>query len=224
MSRSFVFLATALATACTAASPDDSAVPGFGGKGDNPWDTDQVVGENAFAVYQNVAPFVKTVKWSHPKIKKAMAALGPGWRSTFSYGDWRKAYGLENESSGDETQQRNARVRNFIRGLVGEFRDHPELLEAKLDTIIAGQVYAGAGELTSVDVSKPLFAQITYPAYQRLLNVMGEMHRFRQDSRRDSNDGFNYNFGEDGHGSNRVEHSVPPTTHCEMKFIFSHYL
>src|SRR5690606_26179037 len=130
--------------------------------------------------YGDTAPFVREVKWDHPKIKRAMAALGPGWRSTFSYGDWRKAYGLEYESSGSDTQRRNARVRNFIRVLVGEFRDHPALLEAKLDTIIAGQVSAGPDELTSVELDRNLFAQITYPAYRRLVNVMQTMHRYRQ--------------------------------------------
>ena len=222
MARPLLLLA--LASACATTPADDGSAPGFGGKGDNPWDSDEVVGENAFAVYGTTAPYVKSVKWDHPKIKRAMAALGPGWRSTFSYGDWRKAYGLENESSGSETQQRNARVRNFIRVLAGEFRDHPELLEAKLDTIIDGQVYAGPDELTTVDVDKPLFAQITYPAYRRLMNVMETMHRFRQSKRAHANDGFNYNFGERGHDSHRVENSVPPTTHCEMKFIFEKYL
>lgn len=222
--RTFLLLATALASACTTASPDDGVAPGFRGKGDNPWDSDQVVAENEFAKYQDTAPYVKEVKWAHPKIKKAMAALGPGWRSTFSYGDWRRPYGLETESSGSETQQRNARVRNFMRVLAGEFRDHPELLEAKLDTIIAGQVYAGPNELTSVDLDKDLFAQITYPAYVRLQNVMSTMHSYRQEQRRHMNDGFNYNFGEPGHSSHRVENSVPPFTHCELKFMFSKYL
>ncbi len=225
-------LTTVLATAATlalggcAASSEDSASGsgGFGGKGDNPWDTDQVVSENEFAKYSDTAPFVKEVKWSHPKIKKAMAALGPGWRSTFAYGDWRRAYGLESESNGSDTDQRNSRVRNFIRVLAGEFRDHPSMLEAKLDTIIAGQVYAGPDEMTSVDTSKPLFAQLTYPGYQKLMNVMSTMYNHRKAAIAHANDGFNYNFGDANHSSNRVENSVPPTTHCEMKFIFSRYL
>lgn len=217
-------LAISLLAACTEAATTDQTGPGFGGKGDNPWDTDQVISENDFAKYGSTAPFVKTVKWDHPKIKAAMAALGPGWRSTFSYGDWKKPYGLESESAGSETQQRDARVRNFIRVLVGEHRDNPELLEARLDTIIGNQVYAGPNEVTAFDLDKPLFQQITYPAYRRLLTVMGTMHRYRQSLIRHDNDGFNYNFGEAGHDSNRVENSVPPSTHCEMKFIFSHYL
>jgi hypothetical protein len=222
--RSLFLLATTFASACAASPDSDGPGPGFGGKGDNPWDSDQVVSNNEFATYGTTTPYVTSVKWSHPKIKKAMAALGPGWRSTFSYGDWKKAYGLESESAGSETQQRDARVRNFIRVLAGENRDHPELLEARLDTIIAGQVYAGPDELTSVDLDENLFSQITYPAYTRLINVMQSMHRFRTEQRRHDNDGFNYNFGEDGHDSKRVENSVPPTTHCEMKFIFSNYL
>jgi hypothetical protein len=218
-------VAIALATA-GCADLDTDRPGGFGGKGDNPWDTDEVVGENEFAVYADTAPFVREVKWDHPKIKQAMAALGPGWRSTFSYGDWRRPYGLESESAGDDTQQRNARVRNFIRVLTGELRDHPELLEAKLDTIIAGQTYAGPGELSRdrLDLDGNLFAQITYPAYERLVDLMQVMHAHRQAALRDPNDGFNYNYGEPGHDSHRVEHSVPPTTHCEMKFIFAEFL
>lgn len=220
-----LLLAAGLATACTdQPSEPTTGTPGFGGKGDNPWDTDEVVTSNEFATYGTTAPFVKSVEWNHPKIKKAMRAMGPGWRSTFSYGDWKRAYGLESESTGTDEEQRNKRVRNFIRVLVGEHRDNPELLEARLDTIINGQVYAGPNEVEEFDLDENLFAQITYPAYVKLQNVMEEMHRHRTQQNRHDNDGFNYNFGEDGHSSNRVEKSVPPTTHCEMKFIFSHYL
>ena len=55
MALRFTLLATAFATAC-AAAPDAGDAPGFGGKGDNPWDTDQVVTENEFAKYGGNLP------------------------------------------------------------------------------------------------------------------------------------------------------------------------
>jgi hypothetical protein len=195
--------------------------------------TDPVVTENEYCSYQDKPPYVKSVRWDHPLIKAAMRKLGPGWRSTFSYGEWKVSYGLENENGATDTDKRNARVRNFIRTLCGELRDYPAMLTAKLNMIAEAQVYAGPGEVTAFDLSKNLFTQITYPAYKRMLNVMGEMHRYRQQKLNQacqaepscqSKMGFNYNFGEPGHNCKRVQRSVPPWTHCEMKFMFNKYM
>lgn len=283
---------------------------------------DVVVDNNTYCSYSDRPPYVRDVAWHNPKIQEAMKRLGPGWRSTFSYGEWKVAYGLENESPLPETKRlelilrtaeslgvgeqggtvtfeslagitngslrdkhdsvaelgqlnggciagtqtcneglscdygvciqavtadelvaeftdddglnqavlnwnrsyRNARVRNFIRVLCGEFRDYPALLEAKLDTIIERQIYAGGEELESVDLEKDLFSQLTYPAYQRLLSVMGGLYAQRKAQRTSSSDGYNYGYGATGFGSRRVGNSVAPWTHCEMKFIFSRFL
>ena len=153
-----------------------------------------------------------------------MAALGPGWRSTFSYGDWRKAVRPRRTNDGNETQQRNARVRNFIRVLCGEFRDYPEQLERKLDDHRQRQVYAGPDEVTEFDLDDELFSQITLPAYERMVDTMGTMHRFRQDARRTRTTASTTTSASPARDSNRVENSVPPWTHCEMKFMFSRFM
>ncbi len=195
--------------------PDDSELPSL---------SDDVVMENEFCVYQNQQPYVKEVKWDNPAIARAMSSLGPGWRSTFSYYDWRYAYGLESENASDPDEARNARVRNFIRVLCGEFRDYPEMMGRKLDVVTNAQVYAGPDEMETVNEDGNLFSQITYPAYRKMINAMRVMHSYRQGLVRDDNDGYVYNDGANGDYSGRVENSVPPWTHCEMKFMFATYM
>lgn len=185
---------------------------------------DEVVMQSDYCRYENTPPYVRDIQWSHPRIQAALKAIGPGWRSTFSYREWSVSYGLESDDAGTDEQKRNARARNFIRVLLGEHRDYPEMIEAKLDVLSESQVYAGPAEVTSFDTERNLFQQITYPAYTRMLNVMGEMHRYRKGLLAHPNDGFNYATGERSYSSHRVENSVPPTTHCEMKFMFSRYM
>src|SRR5690606_19923447 len=74
----------------------------------------------------------------------------------------------------------------------------------------------------SVDTTDNLFDQLTYPAYTRLVNVMRTMHTAR--AQYGAYDGYHYGFQSYGHGSRRVDHAVPPWTHCEMKFVFENYL
>ena len=178
--------------------------------------------ENEWCTYADSPPYVRTVAWDHPEVQAAMSAVLPGYRSTFSYTEWRVACGLESESSGTEQEQAFARARNFVRVLCGEHRDYPDMIAAKLRVIGEHTSAAAPGELTSVDTSGNLFDQLTYPAYTRLVNVMRVMHTAR--SRAGSYDGYHYGFGAYGHGSRRVDHSVPPFTHCEMRFVFERYL
>jgi hypothetical protein len=226
---SWVWLFAALSATAAGCATEGATDPPAGDRNDTDDDgfpslDDDVVAENEFCVYQDVAPYVKAVKWDHPKVKQALRGLGPGWRSTFSYADWRVPYGLEKDNEGTDVDKRNSRARNFLRVLCGEFRDYPEMIETKLDVVGNRQFYAGPGEVKEFDLSKDLFAQITLPAYNKLVDVMRTMHSVRQQKIADEKDGFNYNFGEEGHDSNRVEHSVPPTTHCEMKYIFSRFM
>ncbi len=181
--------------------------------------------ENKFCYYQDKIPFVKKVNWENEKIQKAMSSIAPGWFSTFSYREWQKPYGLERvKKDAPEEIKKNVKVRNFIRVLCGEFRDYPEMLDAKLNVLINAQVYASAKEMKGVDTSKNLFHQITYPAYQKMLRVMGGMHSYRQNLIKGEKDSYDYAQGKQNQYSKRVDNSVAPCTHCEMKFMFSHYM
>jgi hypothetical protein len=177
---------------------------------------------NDYCSYGDSLPYVKTVAWDHPDVQAAMTALVPGFRSTFSYTEWRVAYGLENDNSGTDQEKALERARNFIRVVCGEHRDYPDMIAAKLQAIGQHTSVAGAGELTQVDANGNLFDQLTYPAYVKLVNVMNVMHTYR--SQPGTLDGYHYGFQAYGHGSRRVDHSVPPFTQCEMRFVFENYL
>ncbi len=178
--------------------------------------------ENTYCTYGDTVPYVRSVAWDHPDVQAAMSALVNGYRSTFSYTEWRVAYGLESDGSGSAQAQAFAKARNFVRVLCGEHRDYPDMLAEKLAVVARHTKTAGPGELTSVDTDKNLFDQLTYPAYTRLVNVMRTMHTAR--SVAGAYDGYHYGYGAFGHGSRRVDNAVPPFTQCEMKFVFERYL
>ncbi len=196
--------------------------PGPATPGGVPTLADPVQYENQFCTYADSKPYVASVRWDDPMIQKAMSALLPGYRSVLSFNEWRVAYGLENERSGTEEEKAQKKARNFMRVLCGEHRDHPELLRAKLEVIGEHTTAARPEELTSIDTSRNLFDQLTYPAYVRLVQVMRTMHAYCQAQRPGARDGYNY--GQRDYSSQRVDHSVAPFTQCEMKFAFTNYL
>ncbi len=183
---------------------------------------DPVRYENDWCVYGDSPPYVRQVRWDHPEVRAAMAAMAHGYRSIFSYNEWRVPYGLENERTGTPEEIRAKKVRNFVRVLCGEHRDFPELLGAKLRHIAATTVMASPAPLRAPDLRENLFTQLTYPAYVKLVRVMRRIYDARR--REGARDGYHYGFGSYTSTSRRVDHSVPPWTHCEMKFIFAHYL
>lgn len=205
---------------------------------------DPVVYDNGYCTYQDTLPYVLDVRWDDPLVNAAVRALGPGYRSTILYAEWKLVYGLERESSDDHLVRKAVAARNFIRVLCGEHRDDAATFEHKLRMIAAADpeyraaeglpavprvdepahVYARAGEMEALDLEGNLFAQITFTAYERLLVLMRGMHGYRQSRRRGQLDGWHYGFRDDQHVSNRVDRSVPPVTHCEMKFLFERYL
>ena len=184
--------------------------------------SDPVRYENEWCVYGDSPPYVREVRWDHPDVRAAMRAIAHGWRSVFSYVEWRVPYGLENERTGTDEEIRAKKARNFVRVICGEHRDFPELIGAKLRHIATTTVMASPEPLRDPDLSENLFAQLTYPAYVKLVNVMGTVYDARR--RRGERDGYHYGFGTYASSSNRVDHSVPPWTHCEMKFVFANYL
>lgn len=189
--------------------------------------------ENEYCTYQDKIPFVKEVKWDHPTIQAALKALLPGFRSTFSYGQWKKVYDLEKSSPSRNDAEpseelsayyQRATARNFIKVLCGEFRDYPAMIDKKLEVIINATNYAGPNEMTEVDTDENLFTQMTYPAYEKMVHVMEEVHAYRQAKIRGAKDGYDYAQGRRHAYSRRVDNSVAPHTHCEMKFMFSTYM
>jgi hypothetical protein len=186
---------------------------------------DPVQAHNTWCTYQATAPYVKTVAWEHPDVQAAMRGLALGYRSIISYAQWKVPFGLEAEPS-TATPERLAaiRARNYVRALCGEHRDQPSMIAAKLAVLAQATTYAGPGELEAVDTSKNLMAQLTYPAYERMVAVMGAVYGHRRAALADPNDGYHYGYGRTEWTSRRVERSVAPWTHCEMKFMFTHYL
>jgi len=189
---------------------------------------DPVQYENDFCVYGDSIPYVRSVKWDNPLVQSAMRAVAPGWRSMFSYGEWRVPYRLESTSANLPDEERmNRQARNYMRVLCGEHRDYPAMLRRKLELITEAQVYAGPNEMQNVDTTRNLFTQITYPAYEKMVETMETVHAYRQGLIRHENDTFHYGHGRMpvyGERFRRVENSVPPWTHCEMKFMFEHYM
>ena len=171
--------------------------------------------ETEYAVYQDVVPFVRRVRWEHPRIRAAMRALAPGWRSVICYSDWRAAYRLEDDAAGGDEARRDARVRNFIRVLLGEYRDHPRLLEAKLG-LLARQSTPGPRELSRFDANLEPFGQLSYPAYRRLVGLMGAVLSARREAL--------VAEGLESPEGGRAERSVPPWTHAELLFACSRSL
>ncbi len=178
--------------------------------------------ENTWCTYADSPPYVRAVAWEHADVQAAMSALLAGYRSTFSYTEWRVAYGLEPDKSGTAQERAHAKARNYMRVICGEHRDYPDMIQDKLQVIGQHTLAAGPGELATVDTDANLFDQLTYPAYTRLVNVMRTMHTAR--SQGGALDGYHYGFGAFGYGSRRVDNSVPPFTQCEMKFVFENYL
>ena len=157
------------------------------------------------------------------KSAAAMRAMTPGWRSMFVYNEWRVSYGLEGEANTTDAQKAQIRARNFLRVLCGEHRDQPSAIASKPQVVVDGARYAGPSELTSVDTDQNLFAQLTYPAYERLVAVMDVVYRSREAALAHVNDGFNHGRGAYV-DSRRRENAALPWTQCEMKFVFSRYL
>jgi hypothetical protein len=189
-----------------------------------PTRTDPIQYENEWCTYGDTIPYVLSVKWDHPLVQQAMARMAGGYRSMFAYTEWRVPYGLENDREGTDQERSWKRARNFMRVLCGEHRDYPEMLGQKLESIVSGFGYGGPNEVASFDTSENLFTQLSYPAYVRMVDTMRIVWDYKKRQTETANDGFHYGFGEHGHGSRRVDNAPAPWTHCEMKFMFTHYM
>lgn len=221
---------------------------------------DQVIYDTEFATYVDRPPFVQTVKWDHPLIKACEAAFGqwdatgkqvtPGIsRSTMSYGDHLKAYGLNeaddwnaqkglymfwnNKPASAERDKKLAEIdkkvaranyENFVKTVLGEYRDYPFMVKTKLEVVAKHAPVNKKGPQTAPRDKAYLFDDLTGDGYSRLRWILDEVWSAREQKLNPTSSGFNYAWGETGHGCNRVDNSVKPFSHGEMRFIFATYL
>ncbi|MFC2075312.1 hypothetical protein ACFLRA_03470, partial [Bdellovibrionota bacterium] len=118
--------------------------------------------------------------------------------------------------------------------LCGEHRDFPYMLRKKLQSIIGRTIIVPKEVEEDFDPNtENIWQYFTGERYRRLRWITSTMHSYWQDKLNEDVEGWpiNYNFTNpvkgdlEGPGStNRVEHSVPPLDHCQMKFIFEKYL
>jgi hypothetical protein len=220
---------------------------------------DAVVYDNEFATYTDAPPFV-TVKWDHPLIKACEKSFGTFdannvqivdgiSRSTMSYGDHIKIYGLDEANdwnnqkglynywntkpdSPERTKQLNAIDRkcaranyeNFVKTLLGEYRDYPFMVKVKLEMVAHHAPVNKKGAQTAPTDPAFLFDSLTGDGYSRLRWILAAVFTAREAKLNPSPSRFNYAWGEVGHTCHRVDNSVKPTTHAEMRYIFEKYL
>lgn len=220
---------------------------------------DAVVYDNEFATYTDDVPFV-TPKWDHPLIKACEKSFGTFdannvqtgagiSRSTMSYGDHIKVYGLDDANdwsnqkglynywhtkpdSPEKTKQLNAIDRkvaranyeNFVKTLLGEYRDYPFMIKVKLEMVAAHAPVNKKGAQTAPTDQAFLFDSLTGDGYSRLRWILDAVFEAREAKLNPNPSRFNYAWGEVGHTCNRVDNSVRPFSHAEMRYIFEKYL
>jgi len=221
---------------------------------------DTVVYDNEFATYVDKPPFVQTVKWNHPLIKGCEAAFGQ-WdatgkqvgagigRSTMSYGDHLKMYGLneaddwngqkglymywfnkpasperEKQLAGIDKKVARANYENFIKTVLGEYRDYPFMIKTKLEIVSKHTPVNKKGAQTAPTDQAFLFDSLTGDGYSRLRWILDAVYSARDSKLNPTPSRFNYAWGEVGHGCRRTDNSVKPFSHGEMRYIFAEYL
>ena len=115
---------------------------------------------------------------------------------------------------------------NFIRSLLGEFRDYPYMIKVKLE-ILADHTPVAQDEAQPAPAADEawLFDTLTGPGYARLRWIMSNVFQAREDRLHPNGKSrFNFNWNTTGHGANRVDHSVAPFTHAEMRYIYTEWL
>lgn len=221
---------------------------------------DTIVYDNEFATYIDKPPFVQTVKWNHPLIKACEAAFGqwdatgkqvaPGiGRSTMSYGDHLKMYGLneaddwngqkglymywfnkpasperEKQLAGIDKKVARANYENFIKTVLGEYRDYPFMIKTKLEIVSKHTPVNKKGAQTAPADKAFLFDSLTGDGYSRLRWILDAVYSAREAKLNPTPSRFNYAWGEVGHGCRRTDNSVRPFSHAEMRYIFETYL
>lgn len=210
-----------------------------------------VVYKTEFCEYIDQPPFVTNIKWDHPLIKGAEAGVTALSRSTMSYGDHVVVYGLDGDNDWNgvkglynywwnkhdadpATREKNlnqidarvarANYENFIKTLLGECRDYPYMVQKKLE-VVSGHAQANkSGPQGDAADQNFLFDSLTGDGYSRLRWIMSEVFSAREQRLNPTRSGFNYPWNEVGHTCNRVDNSVKPFSHAEMRYIYKEWL
>jgi hypothetical protein len=193
-------------------------------------------------------PIVATINWDHPLIKAAEPAIKAVSRSTMSYGDHLFIYGLDkandwnaqkglynwwweksdtpertSQLDGVDAKVARANYENFVRTLLGECRDYPYMVKKKLEALAYHTMANKKGDMGAVSATHP-FDSLSGEGYSRLRYFMSQVFTSRERKLNPNPSRFNYNFNEVGHHSHRVDNSVKPWTHAEMRYMFEEWL
>lgn len=109
---------------------------------------------------------------------------------------------------------------NFVKTLMGEFRDYPYMIKVKLE--IMGQhtpVNKPGEQFDPVDQAF-LFDGLSGDGYNRLKHIMNTVYGDRQDELNPTSSRFNYAWNQVTSGCHRVDNSVPAFTHAELRYMY----
>lgn len=195
-------------------------------------------------------PLIRAAEGSFGQWDAQGNEINPGIsRSTMSYGDHIESYGLNKDDDWNgvaglykhwwnrpESAERTRRLtgldkriaranyENFVKTLLGEYRDYPFMIKRKLEIVASHAPVNKKGPQTAPVDQAFLFDSLTGDGYARLRWIMSAVYSARQARLNPNPSGFNYAFNEPGHVCNRVDNSVKPTTHAEMRYIFAEWL
>lgn len=113
---------------------------------------------------------------------------------------------------------------NFIKTLVGEFRDYPFMIKTKLEIMGKHTPVNKPGEQFDPADQAFLFDGLSGEGYDRLKHLMNTVYGDRQRKMNPNPSGFNYAWNTTGHGSHRVDNSVKAWTHAEMRYLYKVWL
>lgn len=157
-----------------------------------------------------------------------------------AYNDWGRKTGLYTTISQDSTlseAEREGRLEqidltvakanyeNFVKTLLGEFRDYPYMIKVKLEVLALHTQANVKGVQNDAKDPNYLFDSLTGEGYSRLRWIMSTVYSAREAKLNPGgSSGYNYPWGENGHVCNRTDVGVPAFTHTEMRYIFDVWL
>lgn len=197
-------------------------------------------------------PLIKAAETAFGTFNANNEVITPGiGTSTMSYGDHLKTYGLDeaNDWSSlkglynywmnkqgvtEETRRRQlnemdrklarANYENFVKTLCGEYRDYPFMIKTKLEIVASHAPVNKKGAQTAPADQAFLFDSLTGDGYSRLRWITAQVFEARERRLNPNPTRFNYSWNEVGHVCNRVDNSVKPFSHAEMRYIFAEWL